>query len=429
MYETNDSDLDTSLQVLKMLLVEQPTITWDALRYITGQITYGGRVTDDWDRRCYNAILNLFYSTDILREGYAFSLSGTYYAPPIGDLESYKTYVSGLPMDDHPEVFGLHANASIAFQQRETGYILETVLELQPRTGGGAAGRSPDVIVAELASEIERGMPAALRMDEAGPHTFVMRGEHMDSQATVLSQEMARFNRLLGVMGSSLSDLQRAIRGEVLLSEELDKMFSALLNNQVPANWAVVAYPSLKPLASWVSDLHARIAFMRKWLCGGQPSAFWLSGFFFPQGFMTGTLQNHARKYAIPIDTLSFSFRMLRAEEESDVRPEDVPADGVLIYGLFMDGARWNREELIIDDSRPSEIYSRWPVVHFNPTKDYKTPVGHYSAPIYKTSKRAGTLSTTGMSTNFIVAVDMPTTQDPAYFVLKGAALLCQLND
>ena len=120
---------------------------------------------------------------------------------------------------------------------------------------------------------------------------------------------------------------------------------------------------------------------------------------------------------------------MLRAEDESDVRPEDVPEDGVLIYGLFMDGARWDRDALIIEDSRPGEIYSRWPVVHFNPTKDYKTPPGQYSAPIYKTSKRAGTLSTTGMSTNFIVAVDMPTTRDPSYFVLKGAALLCQLND
>lgn len=281
-----------SLQVLKMLLVEQPTITWDALRYITGQITYGGRVTDDWDRRCYNAILNLFYTTDILRDGYAFSLSGTYYAPPVGDLDSFKAYVNGLPLDDHPEVFGLHANASIAFQQRETGYLIETVLGLQPRTGtGAAAGRSPDVIVGELAAEIARNMPSALRNDEAGPKTFVMRGAHMDSQATVLSQEMARFNRLLGVMSSSLTDLQRAIRGEVLLSEELDRMYTSLLNNGVPGNWTAVAYPSLKPLASWVADLHARIAFMRKWLTGGQPAAFWLSGFFFPQGFMTGVLQ------------------------------------------------------------------------------------------------------------------------------------------
>src|SRR4051812_15595993 len=60
-------------------------------------------------------------------------------------------------------------------------------------------------------------------------------------------------------------------------------MYTALLNNQVPKNWEAAAYPSLKPLASWVKDFHARIAFMRNWLVNGQPDVFWMSGFFFPQ--------------------------------------------------------------------------------------------------------------------------------------------------
>lgn len=61
------------------------------------------------------------------------------------------------------------------------------------------------------------------------------------------------------------------------------RMYTALLNNTVPKNWEDAAYPSLKPLASWVKDLHARIEFMRDWLINGQPSVFWMSGFFFPQ--------------------------------------------------------------------------------------------------------------------------------------------------
>jgi dynein heavy chain len=59
-----------------------------------------------------------------------------------------------------------------------------------------------------------------------------------------------------------------------------------------------------------VADFHARIAFMRSWLEEGPPASFWLPGFFFPQGFMTGVLQMHARKYSIPIDTLSFGFQV-----------------------------------------------------------------------------------------------------------------------
>jgi len=67
-------------------------------------------------------------------------------------------------------------------------------------------------------------------------------------------------------------------------------MYLSLQNNQVPANWAKVAYPSLKPLASWYSDLKERIAFMDDWLMNGTPRSFWISGLFFPQGFLTGTL-------------------------------------------------------------------------------------------------------------------------------------------
>jgi hypothetical protein len=83
---------------------------------------------------------------------------------------------------------------------------------------------------------------------------------------------------------------------------------------------------------------------------------FWLSGFFFPQGFMTGTLQNHSRKYEIPIDTLSFSFKMLdyMSAKEVDASPED----GIIIMGLFMDGARWDREIKAINDSFPGELFS-----------------------------------------------------------------------
>ena len=128
---------------------------------------------------------------------------------------------------------------------------------------------------------------------------------------TVLIQEVIRFNKLLRVMRSSLADVLKALKGLVVMSEELERLSSSLFVNQVPHMWANKAYPSLKPLAAWVLDLLARVAFIQAWIDEGIPPAFWISGFYFPQAFLTGTLQNFARKHVVSIDTLSFEFEVL----------------------------------------------------------------------------------------------------------------------
>jgi dynein heavy chain len=129
-YEFNDSDLETSITMLKMFLDEQEQIPWDALIYVTGHINYGGRVTDDWDRVCLLTTLKIFYSTDILEDTYKFSSSGMYYAPPEGPLQDYRTYIDNFPMNDLPELFGLHENANITFQTQESDKIVATVLSI-----------------------------------------------------------------------------------------------------------------------------------------------------------------------------------------------------------------------------------------------------------------------------------------------------------
>jgi dynein heavy chain, axonemal len=159
---------------------------------------------------------------------------------------------------------------------------------------------------------------------------------------------MEKFNRLIKVMRVSLEDLDKAIHGIVLMSGELDAMFVNIQNGKVPDNWTKIGYLSMKPLASWFDDLIARCNFMSDWLINGQPNSYWISGFFFPQGFLTGVLQTHARIYKIPIDELSFSFQIQDMDDFSQV--EEKPTDGVYVHGLFMDGARYNRDQKCIDE-------------------------------------------------------------------------------
>ena len=220
--------------------------------------------------------------------------------------------------------------------------------------------------------------------------------------------------------------LKRAIKGLVVMSADLEVMHACFLFQQVPPPWEKAAYPSLKPLGSWVSDLIQRLATIDAWLRKGPPPAFWLSGFFFPQGFMTGALQVHSRKTAIAVDTLAFRTNVLTVSEEDYKK---APTNGVSIYGLFLEGARWDRKTSLITEMEPNKLYSYMPVVWLDPVKKEELNLDNiYTCPVYKTSRRAGTLSTTGHSTNFIVALHLPSDQPEEGWIRRGVALLSQLD-
>jgi dynein heavy chain len=124
-YEFNESDLETSMVMVKNFL-DDPSdrIPWDAITYMIGEINYGGRVTDDWDRRTLRSILSIFIRPEILDDTYRFSHSGLYYVPPDTTIDQYKTYVERLPHSDDPEIYGMHGNANIAFQKQESDLLI-----------------------------------------------------------------------------------------------------------------------------------------------------------------------------------------------------------------------------------------------------------------------------------------------------------------
>ncbi|KAK7107431.1 hypothetical protein V1264_015364 [Littorina saxatilis] len=246
------------------------------------------------------------------------------------------------------------------------------------------------------------------------------------SMNTVLMQEVIRYNRLLSTIHQSLRDLVKAVKGLVVMSQDLEKMANSLYMNTVPSQWAGKAYPSLKPLGSWVTDLSQRVAFIQQWIDEGCPSVFWISGFFFPQAFLTGTLQNFARKMQIPIDTISFEFKVV-TESWQDLT--EAPKDGCYIRGLFLEGARWDADKGLLAESRPKELFTDMPPLWLIPISNRKQPdSGIYECPLYKTLTRAGTLSTTGHSTNFVFTVEVPSRHPQPHWIKRAVAMLCALN-
>lgn len=79
---------------------------------------------------------------------------------------------------------------------------------------------------------------------------------------TVLIQEIVRYNRLLAVMKTSLVNVKKALKGLVVMSEDLELMANQMFDNVVPKLFADKGFLSLKPLPSWVKDLNERIDFL-----------------------------------------------------------------------------------------------------------------------------------------------------------------------
>ncbi|RXM97062.1 Dynein heavy chain 12, axonemal [Acipenser ruthenus] len=366
-YGFNESDLRISIRQLFVKEYEQ--VPFKAVTYLTGECNYGGRVTDDWDRRLLMTILAEFYNPEIIDSPrYTFSPSGNYYAPPKSVYEDYIEFIKKLPLTQHPEVFGMHENVDISKDLQQTRILFNSLLLTQ---GGGRKGGSSGEGDSTL-FEITKGILTKLPKDfdiEAALQKFPVRYD--ESMNTVLVQEMERFNNLIRTIRSSLLNLQKAIKGLVVMDSDLEALASSLLVGKVPEKWAKRSYPSLKPVGSYINDFLAR--FLQDWYDHDKPKVYWLSGFFFTQAFLTGAMQNYARKYTIPIDLLGFNFEVLPLDTSNTA-----PEDGVYIHGLFLDGARWDKKKSVtmIIELRPmGQIHLAFTPLQFTKTETRLSPL------------------------------------------------------
>jgi dynein heavy chain len=434
-YEFNDTDMSISLKQIQMFLNQYDGIDYTAIRYLIGQCNYGGRVTDNWDRRyLVNVLTQVLCPALVEDDDYKFTESGLYGAPKFGEYESYIEHAMSFPLIPDPEAYGMHPNADITKDNKETLDLFTAVLLTQSTSGGGGGGggKSSEDQLTEIATDVLSKLPppfdtaVALRKYPTA---------YEESMNTVLVQEMGRFNRLIIRVTDSLINLKKAVKGLVVMSNELEGIAHSMLKGQIPAAFKSASYPSLKPLGSYINDFLRRLKFLQDWFDDGAPPCFWLSGFYFTQAFLTGVQQNYARKHKVPIDLLDYEFEMC-----TDKHPTKKPDDGAFIYGLYLDGARWDRKTKLMAEQEPKVLYDSVPVIKLVPKKrsdldgieHYKAHgvwPGRYTIPLYKTSERKGVLATTGHSSNFVLAFQLPSDKPDGHWVGRGAALLTQLDD
>jgi len=423
LYEFTENDLRISVRQLQMFLNEYPDeAPIKALNYLTGECNYGGRVTEAMDRRLLATLLAQYYSLEALTDEFElYKGEGLTYVPPaFGNREVHLDHIRGLPLVSPPGVFGFHENANLTKEMGET-YTMMSELLLTVGQGSSAGGSTPDEVVGEIAKDVLNRLPTPWNVGKVQEKYPTMYEESMN---TVLAQELNRFNGLTKVIIASLKDIQKAVKGLLLMSADLEKAFFEMFNGLTPAMWLKYSYPSLKPLGGYVNDLVERLKFFQNWVDRGAPVNFWFSGIYFQQAFTTGASQNFARKYQIPIDTLGFDFSYPKDQD-----PQEKPDDGVYTYGLFFEACKWDWDTWLIAESDPKVLFVGVPIILLLPCKltDFRE-FAHYSCPCYKVSTRKGVLSTTGHSTNFVMPIKIPSDKDQAHWIMRGVAMLTTLD-
>ena len=449
-------------------------VPFDAIQMMMGEINYGGRVTDKWDLRPVADILGSLMCralVDPTEKNYSLvpgSVTSSAKSMEGLDLKAYgvpaeattreemMAHVRNMPLLDDPRLFGLDTNANITCQLQESNELMDTILSLSGGGGGGGEDDGAgDAAMQDLGDNILSMFPGIIDREEAHPDTFANdESGGPTALAVVLTWEVIRFNKLIGVVRSSTEELLKALQGLVVMSSELEVASRDLQYQKVPSMWEAAAYPSLKPLGSWLTDLEQRIAFISGWMRDTRSnSSYWVSGLYFPQGFITGVKQQYARKTLTAIDRLKIRAHVVRNETNNDENvdlPQNAPSHGVFIHGLFLQGAHWDQQGGnasaqvasaqgiqfggCLTDALPRVLFEGMPAMWLEPydyesTKNDKKQI-QYFCPIYKTTTRAGQLSTTGHSTNFIMPLDLTFAEgyEASHWVRRGVALIAQLD-
>ena len=422
MYPFGILDLRYSAVVLKNYMENAAAkIPWEDLRYLFGNIMYGGHIVDDWDRTMCLTYLDYFMKDELLDEMELFPYMDddsklSFKAPAMTTYDKYLSHIDNEMKGDTPLAFGLHPNAEIDFRTSESNDMFRIMLELSAGSGSSEGGGQTMQHAAEgmLQDVLETYRDLRFDMieiiancdDDPGPfqNVFIQECERMDG----LIEEMVR----------SLLELELGFAGDLTMSESMEKLMRELFMEQVPAQWAKLAFPSQRPLGGWLHSLAERINQLQDWVANPieTPRVTWLSGLFNPQSFLTAIMQVTAQKGGLELDKLMVMTDVLKRKLEEVDQPS---RDGALVHGLFMEGARWDIQGGSIETSKPKEMVSIMPVINCKAILTEKALTANvYNCPVYKTQLRGPT---------FVCTATLRTKAPSAKWTLAGVVLVMDI--
>jgi len=445
-YDFNESDFDISRKLISLYLNKatcrgkDESLPWGSIKYLVGDAMYGGRVSDDMDRRVLTTYVNEYIGDFLFDENYQFFFSrdGFDYTLPqysAGEtaIAVAKDYVESLPLTNSPSVFGLHPNAEIGYLMKRTTSMWTNLIALQPRTSSAAEGLSRDDQIAKIAADVLLKVPI-INLDVGSFDLLDIRSNliHRNSGKPptpcqiVLLQELERWNKLCLLMASSLLSLQKALTGEIGTSDSLDAIGDALFNGFLPACWAKLAPATEKKLGSWMSHFTHRYEQYVRWIDEGEPKVMWLSGLHIPESYLTALVQTTCRRKGWPLDKSAIYTRVTKFMNLAEIPGEEAPhEDGCYVNGLYLEGAGWDIEKGQLKRQDPKVLVTELPILEIIPIESSKRIVHNtFRTPVYSTSERRN-----AAGVGLVFEADLSTVEHSSIWTLQGVSLVLNISD
>ncbi|CAM39085.2 putative dynein heavy chain [Leishmania braziliensis MHOM/BR/75/M2904] len=445
-YEFNQGDWTASVQFLinHMTTIGEQLrnpVNRDTVCYMVADIQYGGRITDNNDRALFKAITEFLYDVHITnpdkcKDGKDMTeFYPNYGIPLFDDINKHREFIrETYPDVDTPEAFQMHPNQDITYRTRQAQEVLATILDVQPRGASTTGGVTREDKVISMAESYLKLLPSDWTVD---------RKAHIGDRQPLsifAGQEIDRLSVTIRTVRRTCQDLKLAVAGTIILTPALQDALNSLYDARVPAAWVAVGWPSPN-ISLWIAELVRRYEQLHVWACNGRPPVYWLPGFFNPQGFLTSVRQEITRSHAN--EAVPWALDKVEARTEvrsSEYRPgQEAKADDlrtekgeVVIYGLYLEGAMWDRVNKRLKDPLPGDLYRELPMLLISaynkeapqqalvqavkPGAAKKTKQEYYRCPVYKYPSRS--------DNNWIFDVRLPVAEDDAYWRMRGVALL-----
>ncbi|RZC33299.1 AAA 9 and/or MT domain containing protein, partial [Asbolus verrucosus] len=424
-YEFNSADwLASCLFVQNHLddLDPKRGVSWPTVRYMLGEVHYGGRVTDDFDKRLLNTFCKVWFNDEMFNDDFVFYEG--YKIVKFKYISDYIAHIDTFAPTDPPQAYGLHPNADITYQTNTIADMFYRMVSIQPKESGSGGGETREDAVIRQAHDMLDKMPPNYDPYEVKDRLKIM--GQLNPLNIFLRQEIDRMQKVITNVRNTLKDLLLAIEGIIIMNESLRDALDNIYDARVPFVWRRGSWTA-NTLGFWFTELLERNNQFRNWCFGGRPLTFWMAGFFNPQGntilcyikylgFLTAMKQEVARAHkGWALDQVTLQNLVTKNTKEEILQP---PAEGVYVYGLYLDGAGWDRRNARLNESINKVLYTLIPVAHIFAM--YGTDINTsqlYICPVYKKIRRT--------DLNYITSLYLQTIKSPDHWVLRGVALLC----